>query len=139
MPKIVGAFPPISIDYSPRKLRAGEKNLLKIMLEIPEGFDIMAHKPSEEFLIPAELILESPEGFAIGEPAYPEPYEQKFDWMENKLRVYKGRIEVDVPVEITAVKSEALELHGVLSFQGCTENQCLPPRKQEFTLSLEVG
>lgn len=138
MPRIVAAFPPISIDYSPKTLRAGVRNILKVSLEIPQGFDIMAHKPSEEFLIPAEVILEPASDIIIGEPSYPDAMEEKFDWSEIVLRVYKGKFEVDVPIEIIDRKSGSLELPGILSFQGCTENQCLPPKKQEFILSFDV-
>jgi len=138
VPRFVTAFPPISIDYSPRKFQVGEINLLKVSFEIPEGFDIMAHKPSEEFLVPAELILESPEGIIVGDPSYPEAKEEKFDWSEITLRIYKGKFDVDVPIEVAAERSGRLELHGILSFQGCTENQCLPPKKQDFTLSFDV-
>ena len=136
--RIVTAFPPIIIEYTPKKLRAGVRNLLKVSFDIPEGFDIMGHKPSEEFLVPAELILEQPEGITIDEPSYPEATEEKFEWSEITLRVYKGKFDVDVPIEVAAGKSGGLELHGILSFQGCTENQCLPPKKQEFTLSFDV-
>ena len=136
MPRIVGSFPPININYAPKKLGAGEKNLLKINLEIPEGFDIMAHKPAEEFLIPAEVIFKPLDGVIIGEPSYPEPIKEKLEWSDTILLLYKGRIEVDVPIEVA--RNGMLELSGVISFQGCTANQCLPPKKQEFTLALEV-
>ena len=80
VPRFVTAFPPISIDYSPRIFQAGEIN----------------------------------------------------------LRIYKGKFDVDVPIGVAAERSGGLELHGILSFQGCNENQCLPPKKQEFTLSFDV-
>jgi len=44
-----------------------------------------------------------------------------------------------VPVEIAAGKSGTLAMPAVLSFQGCTENQCLLPEKREFTIQLKVA
>ena len=130
---------PISIDYSPRRLRAGEKSLLRISLEIPAGFHIIAQSPSEGILIPAELLLESPEGVIIGEPSYPEPYKAGFEWSEPLLLTYKEKVEIDVPIEVAPGKGGRIDIPGILSYQGCNEKQCFPPEKQEFTLRLEVA
>ena len=48
--------------------------------------------------------------------------------MEEEISIFKPPFKVGDPV---------LDFE-ILSFQGCTENQCLPPKKQEFTLSFDV-
>jgi len=79
VPSFVAAFPPISIDYSPRIFQAEEIN----------------------------------------------------------LRIYKGKFDVDVPIGVAAERSGGLELTVFSPFRDAT-NQCLPPKKQEFTLSFDV-
>ncbi len=64
-----------------------------------------------------------------------EPYERLYAYSGAYYGVAGCAI---LPIGATAGKSGALVLSGILSFQGCTANQCLPPKKQEFTLALEV-
>ena len=74
--RFVTAFPPISIDYSPRIFQAGEIN----------------------------------------------------------LRIYKGKFDVDVPIGVAAERSGGLELHGILSFQGCNESVPSPEEAGIYSL-----
>lgn len=139
MINIINDFPPIAIDYQPHTVKAGQKVSLMFTLNIPDGFHIMAHKPAEEFLIPTQISLDSIEGVIVGEPSYPAAKEERVSWSETVLLTYEGQITIVVPIDVTTGASGTLALTGMLSFQGCTENQCLPPKKQKFDISLDFA
>ncbi len=131
--------PVIKVDYLPSKIKRGEKITLKITLEIAEGIHIQAHKPAEELLIPTIITLKETEGVTFGKPVYPEPEKLPTSWSKVELLVYEGKVDIQMPIQV--VKNARLGKHdveGTISFQGCTASLCLPPMKQEFTLTMEI-
>lgn len=138
MISIINDFPPIALDYHPHTVKAGQKASLMFTLNIPDGFHIMAHKPAEEFLIPTQLSLYPVEGVIVGQPSYPVAKEERVSWSETILLTYEGQITITVPIDVSARASGTLAFAGVLSFQGCPGNQCLPPKQQRFEISLEI-
>lgn len=112
---------------------------MKITLEIPKGIHIQAHQPTEELLIPTKISLKETKDISIGKPVYPKPEKLTTSWSQITLLVYEGKIDILVPVQIAKeAKLGKREVEGVISFQGCTNSFCLPPRKQRFVLRLEV-
>jgi len=88
----------------------------------------MAEELAQEEVTDEEISLFKPP-FKVGDTVWgfelPDMESRKV-----KLSDYKGKVIIE--------RRGRLELHGILSFQGCTKNQCLPPKRQEFTLSFYV-
>jgi hypothetical protein len=123
----------------PECLRPGERGVLVVEAEIPPGCHIEAHEPSEPFLVPAELDLDSVEGVAIGPVRYPAEEEKRFGWSLAVLRVYRRSIRFETPVEIeTDAAAGSGVIRGRLHYQGCTPAACLMPATQLVEAELEI-
>ncbi len=130
----------IKIRWVSQTISKDKKQTLQIILEIPEGLHIQAHKPAEELLIPTKISFKEAEGISLGEPVYPRPIKQPTSWSKVLLLVYEGRIEILIPIQVSkSVSSGMYQLEGTLLFQGCTENLCLPPKEQKFALTLNIS
>lgn len=131
--------PEIQIEWAPKKLTRDGETTLKIGLEIPKGIHVQAHKPAEELLIPTKISLKEGGGLTFGQPIYPEPEKLPTSWSSVALLVYEGKIDILVPTQVTKVTRPGKYLvKGSLTFQGCTTQACLPPKQQEFALTLDV-
>jgi DsbC/DsbD-like thiol-disulfide interchange protein len=101
----------------PECLRPGERGVLVVEAEIPPGCHIEAHKPSEPFLVPAELNLDPAEGMAIGPVHYPAAEEKRFGWSPAVLRIYEGPVRFEAPVEVeAAVAAGPRTIYGQLRY-----------------------
>lgn len=131
--------PEIKIDWVPRKIQRGKQTALKISLTIPHGIHIQTHKPAEDLLIASKIALENVEGISFGKPIYPDPKKLPTSWSPVTLLVYEGEIDIFIPIMVAKdAKSGKYVIRGILSFQGCTDTLCLPPKEQKFTLKLEI-
>ncbi len=118
----------------------GEQARLAIVIEIPDGWHINAHKPLDEYLIPTEAALEPPEGFAIAGMAYPEPILASFSFSDDKLAVYEHTAAVGVLVTVApTVAPGEYELPGTLRYQACNDTVCAPPKTVSFVANLTVA
>ena len=98
-----------------------------------------SHLPSEPFLIPTTLGLVGSDGLTLGPASYPVGEAQRFDWTPVVLDVYRGRIEIDVPVRVeTGAIPGRRTVSGRVRYQGCTANACLPPAELSVEVDLEV-
>ncbi|MEA3364730.1 MAG: hypothetical protein U9Q79_03730, partial [Candidatus Hydrogenedentes bacterium] len=94
----VGQFDPIAGPGGPPELTIttyqqtsgvtpGNQARLAIVIQVPDGWHINAHKPLDEYLIPTETALEPPEGFTLEGVVYPEPILASFSFSDDKLAV----------------------------------------------------
>ena len=111
----------------------------KMAVTIEKDWHINANKPMEDFLIPTELTFEPVEGVEFGDATYPEPKKVEFAFSEAPVLVYEGTflIEVKITVLKNAVPGNRI-LKGILSYQGCNDQTCLPPRKLEFVVPFQI-
>ncbi len=130
----------LSARVEPARLRPGERGRLVVEVTVPEGCHVESHAPSEPWLIPAVLGVETPEGIAAGEVDYPEGEERTFEWTPAVLRVYRGTFELLAPVEVARGASPgAVAVLARLSYQGCTESLCLMPSEQAVEAGVEIA
>jgi len=74
----------------------------------------------------------------LGEPIFP-PAEKHRDITEGKMvDIFKGQVEIDVPVKTKDGSELPAEIQIETTHQGCFNGGvCYPPKKTPFTLSLE--
>jgi len=113
---------------------------LAVVMKIRPGFHVNARQVSAEYLIPTDLRAETPEGFQLGEVAYPKGTLQTFAFSKNKqLNVYTDTVILRVPVRILAtapVGAQSLTLK--LRYQACSTEICLPPVTKEVPVTINV-
>jgi hypothetical protein len=124
----------------PPRLESGKRARLLVEIEIPEGCHIEAHEPAEPFLVPTDLSFDPVEGVGIGPVEYPPAEEVRFDWSSVVLRVYRGTIRLQVPLELAnGAGAGSRRIRGRLRYQGCTPSTCLMPSAQPVEAVLEIG
>jgi thiol:disulfide interchange protein DsbD len=129
-----------STRVEPGRLAPGERGRIVVALEVPEGCHIQSHTPAEPFLIPTTLDLDEAPGLTFGPARYPVGDTERFDWTPVVLAVYRGRVEIDVPVAAEAgAKPGRRTVSGRIRYQGCTANACLPPAEMDIAVDLEIA
>jgi len=136
----IPAWPTPSARVEPRRLVSGERGRIVVTIEVPEGCHIQSHQPAEPFLIPTTLDLVASAGLALGPATYPVGDTERFDWTPVVLNVYRGAVEIDVPVQVEAGANPGRRtVFGRVRYQGCTANACLPPTKVGVEVDLELA
>jgi len=118
---------------------AGASFRFAIEVTVQDGWHVHAHKPLDEFLIPTDVELELPEGFAVSDVVYPEPVRITSEFSEEPLLVYGGTFRIGVQLDLAdsaPVGDHAVS--GKVSFQACDDKQCVAPSSQAFKLAVAV-
>ena len=146
----VAAAPAAALDV-PRKgkveagfdrtaYEAGAPVRLAAVLTIDEGWHVNAHDPTYDYLIPTELAVELPAGWAGAEVAYPPAERATFSFADEPLDVYEGRVVMIASLRLPA--GAAAGEHPVaaaVTYQACDDDSCLPPVTVREELVLTVG
>ncbi|MDG1894165.1 MAG: thioredoxin domain-containing protein [Fuerstiella sp.] len=121
---------PLKVKVYPlyNKLPRGGKCFVAVELQIKFGWHINSNPSSPDFLSPTVLLLESKQKIKLTRVKYPEHHNLKVEGSDEAYHVYDGKVLLYGLLEIdeseTAGKAE-MEFH--IKFQGCNENECLPP------------
>lgn len=123
----------------PLALRAGTRGVAEVALTIRPTWHINANPPSSEEMIPTEIKVTGTRSVRVSATRYPKGHEQKLSFSDEALLVYDGTVTVQVPLEAAAdAASGAHRLSGVLTFQACNDNVCLPPTDVPFSIEVTV-
>jgi DsbC/DsbD-like thiol-disulfide interchange protein len=123
----------------PRRLAPGQRGRIVVTIDVPDGCHIQSHQPAEPFLIPTTLDLDGSAGLALGPATYPVGDMERFDWTPVVLNVYRGAVEIVVPVRVEAGTNPGRRtVSGRVRYQGCTVNACLPPAGTDVEVDLEI-
>jgi thiol:disulfide interchange protein DsbD len=136
------AVPPDLFEVSverPETAPPGGYTPLVVGIAIHHQWHVNANPPTEDFLVPTEVVLELPEGVTAGEPQYPQGKSLPFGFSDVPLDVYEGRIEIPVPLTVSeAVAPGEYPLTGEVRFQACNDQLCLAPDSRTFETVLVV-
>ncbi len=106
------------------------KAQLHVAVRIAEGWHVNSHTPSEDYLIPTNVVLEAVPSVTAGPARYPDGKLLKFAFSDKPLSVYEDRFSVDIPIMWSGGPAPALS--GKLEFQACNDKQCLAPASVAF-------
>jgi hypothetical protein len=128
-----------AVRLAPSELAAGEAGQIVVTVDVPVGCHIQSHEPAEPFLIPTSVQFDGTGEVEIGPVVYPNGEAERFDWSPVVLEVYRGTIDVIVPVEVAAGATPTLTtISGRLRYQGCTDTTCLPPAEAPLEVNLAI-
>ncbi len=105
---------------------AGETLNLAVEVRIDQGWHINSDNPGDEFSIPTTLTWTMPEGWPEPEISYPEGEKIKFEFSDDPLEVWEGRIYILAKVKVPD-GVEGVRLRAEVTAQACNNTQCLPP------------
>jgi thiol:disulfide interchange protein DsbD len=103
------------------------------------GWHINAHRPNEDFLVPTTLTLDGAPGVKPGTPRYPDAKQVRLSFSETPLAVYEENAALVIPLSIDGAAAEGPRtLRGVLRFQACNDQVCLPPATVPVRVALRI-
>ena len=109
-----------------------------IVLNIPGGLHVNSNRPNSEYSIPTTASITG-RGVRTGRVSFPRGKNRKFQFSENTINVYEGRVSFPFTFTVPAnFKGNVVRLRTVVRYQACTDEVCYPPKSKEITLTAVV-
>ena len=116
----------------------GESARGSIVLSIPDGLHVNSNRPASEYAIPTSLRV-SGRGVRITGPTYPRGKNRKFQFSENTINVYEGRVTFPFTVRVPSnFRGNTVRVNATVRYQACTDEVCYPPKSKQVTLTARV-
>jgi len=130
----------IEVKQSQNVIPAGTSAQVAVLLNLEEGWHVNSDRPSQDFLIGTELVIEEIEGILVTEIQYPPSKKYNFEFSEEPVDVFEG----EAPIFVTLSASENIdpgryEFNGSLRLQACDNEVCLAPTTVEITIPVEIS
>lgn len=114
---------PVSILFDRTHARPGEKIMMAVFFEIPEGLHIYPDYP-QEFTNPTVITPAEHEWLTFGEPVWPEAYQATGGNFEG-IYFHEGLVYVGIPVTVAEdARPGEIEVSIGIFYQGCTNSVC---------------
>ena len=114
------------------KIDAQGKASGTLHFEVKPEYHINSHKPSNELLIPTELV--TPQGPVKLSAQYPEGHDILLLGTE-KVNVYSGKFDLQVSADAKNAPAKSV-LPVELKYQACNNNSCFPPKSLKFEVEV---
>ncbi|MDE2724962.1 MAG: DUF255 domain-containing protein [Gemmatimonadota bacterium] len=123
------------VTASATTLPPDSANTLKVnvRLNITSGWHIQASNPTDDYLIPTRLSLDT-DIAEITQIDYPPPDDLQFPFAERAIAVYTDS--VNVPLTLS-FKNRSQNLSLLLTYQACDSTRCLSPQTQRIALNIK--
>ncbi len=109
-----------------------------VHLSIPGGLHVNSNRPASEYAIPTVATVRG-SGVQISRVTYPRGKNRKFQFSENLINVYEGRVSFPFTVTVPAnFKGTTVRVTASVRYQACTDEVCYPPRTKNVTLTARV-
>ena len=123
------------VTASATALPPDSANTLKVnvRLVIASGWHIQASNPTDDYLIPTRLSLDT-DIAEITQIDYPQAEDLQFPFAERAIAVYTDS--VNVPLTLS-FKNRSQNLSLLLTYQACDSTRCLSPQTQRIALNIK--
>ncbi len=122
------------------KLQPGAANRFALEIRIKEPYHINAAEITEEYMIPTTVNLTGPEGANFEKLEFPEAVVKTLSFSETPLSVYEGTVRVFSTLTLPeSFEGREVSVEGVIGYQACDDNSCLPPAELEFRQAFPVA
>ena len=109
-----------------------------VLLNIPGGLHVNSNRPDSEYAI-ATTVRASARGAKVGPVSYPRGKNRKFQFSENLINVYEGRVLFTFPVTVPAsYQGNSIKLDISVRYQACTDEVCYPPKTKTVSVNARV-
>lgn len=109
-----------------------------IVLSIPGGLHVNSNRPNNEYSIATTARITGT-GIKAARISFPRGKNRKFQFSENTINVYEGRVSFPFTVTVPAnFKGNVVRLRAVVRYQACTDEICYPPKSKEIMLTARV-
>lgn len=111
-------------------------NHVNVNLTIATGWHIQAAYPSEDYLIPTRITIDSLAAQMI-DITYPLPENMTLSFEDQPLAVYSGNVTIPVTLAVSSALSDTSNLFFILTYQACDDTRCLPPQTQRIPIKFQ--
>ena len=120
------------------KVTRGKAAKGTIEMTIPGGLHVNSNRPSSEYAIPTVVTL-NVTGARVGNVIYPRGKNRKFQFSENPINVYEGRVRFPFTVMVPANARGNVRVRASVRYQACTDEVCYPPRTKSVVITARVS
>lgn len=121
-----------------RSVTRGENATGRIVMTIPDGLHVNSNRPSNEYAI-ATVIRASAAPAKIVAIQYPRGRDRKFQFSDDPINVYEGRVTFRFTVRVPKnFRGNLLRVRASIRYQPCTDEVCYPPRSTAVTMTAPV-
>ena len=109
-----------------------------IVMNIPGGLHVNSSRPRSQYAIPTSVRVGGT-GVKVSAVNYPGGRNRKFQFSEDSINVYEGRVTCPFTVTVPAnFRGKIVRVRATVRYQAFTEEVCYPPRTKEITLMAKV-
>ncbi|HEX6126267.1 MAG TPA: protein-disulfide reductase DsbD N-terminal domain-containing protein [Pyrinomonadaceae bacterium] len=120
-------------------IERGDSSRGKVVLNIPGGLHVNSSRPASEYSIPTVVTVRGPRGVRVSRVTYPRGKNRKFQFSENLINVYEGRVTFPFTVTVPAsFRGNIIRVNVAVRYQACTDEVCYPPRTKNVVLTARV-
>jgi DsbC/DsbD-like thiol-disulfide interchange protein len=117
----------------------GKKARGTILMTIPGGLHVNSNRPSSEYAIPTVVTIRS-SGIRLSRVTYPRGKNRKFQFSENSINVYEGRVSFPFTVTVPEnFRAKTIRVTASVRYQACTDEVCYPPKTKNIVLTARVN
>ena len=121
-------------------LERGDSERGRVVLSIPGGLHVNSSRPASEYAIPTVVTVRGPRGVRVSRVTYPRGKNRKFQFSENLINVYEGRVSFPFTVTVPAnFRGNTVRINVAVRYQACTDEVCYPPRTKNLVLTAKVS
>ncbi len=129
----------LSAKLSVDKVARGSSIQMAVILDIGTGWHVNSHTPTHDYLIGTSFDLGPKEGYIVTDIRYPKGKMMKFDFSEDSLEVYEGRVPIFVSLKVSDKLAASKDtLFGTVQVQACNNQICLAPSAIPVVLPFDV-
>lgn len=116
----------------------GGSSRATVYLSMPAGLHVNSNRPKSEYAIPT-TVRASAKGAKIGPVRYPRGHDRKFDFSQDRINVYDGRVAFIFNVTVPPTyKGNTIRVNVAVKYQACTNEVCYQPKTKNITLTARV-
>ncbi len=105
---------------------------VNVRLNIASGWHIQASNPTDDYLIPTRLSLDT-DIAEITQIDYPQAENLQFPFTERPIAVYKDSLNIPLTLSF---KTRPQTLSLLLTYQACDSTRCLSPQTQRIAVNV---
>ena len=109
-----------------------------VELEITPGFHVNANPATFPYLIATEVQPGKVEGITVGKIEYPAGVAKKFEFADQPLSVYEGKVTIPIPFSVALDAKGQRMLPLKLRVQACDTEKCFPPSTLESAIAINA-
>ena len=125
-------------------VRQGVVRHLVVRFEVPDGLHIYGPRVPDG-MIATTVTIEGPEGFVVMSPELPATEKLTLPGIAE-LNVWHGKVDLVYPFYATGelasecrpLDQSSIDIRVSVRYQACTDQECLLPRTETLTLSLDL-